>query len=143
MCKEKLQIGCLYNAHFNARITKQGGMDVQASLEVLFFNEDKNVIAYCPALDLSVAGDTVKQAKEEFAQAFYEYATYCVQNDTMEADLIAHGWICKDGQISAPSITKMLPKNPALRDIIDNKEYRKLTIRVGNRRKRSTQPAFA
>ena len=42
----------------------------------VFFAEGKYIIAYCPALDLSVAGKDEEEAKREFAQMFVEYATY-------------------------------------------------------------------
>lgn len=76
--------------HFTAQIVTQEGDALRASLEVVFFREAPYTIAYCPALDLSVAASNQKAVKAEFEQVFAEYATDCLQNNTLWEDLLAH-----------------------------------------------------
>lgn len=107
-----------------------GGVSLNTMLEVVFFREQPYTIAYCPALDISAAGNNQKQAKEEFAQVFAEYAEDCIKNNTLREDLSAHGWVIKDGTYNAPAMTQMLIGNDTLRDIVDNKDYSKQVVAI-------------
>ena len=102
--------------HFKAQVNI-GGVLVNTSLEIVFFRESPYYIAYCPALDISAAGKTQKQVKEEFAQVFAEYAEDCIKR-----------WVLQEGAYTAPTMTQMLIGNDTLRDIIDNKDYRKQMV---------------
>ncbi len=113
--------------HFKAQVNI-GGVLVNTSLEIVFFRESPYYIAYCPALDISAAGKTQKQVKEEFAQVFAEYAEDCIKRNTLREDLQAHGWVLQEGAYTAPTMTQMLIGNDTLRDIIDNKDYRKQMV---------------
>lgn len=103
---------------------------VNLSLEVYLFQEDGIDIAYCPALDISAVGDSVDNAKEEFEQILAEHLEWCVENDTLEADLINHGWKPKGQRNNylAPKTTNMLIGNELLRDVVDNKDYSKILL---------------
>lgn len=60
-------------------------------------------IAYCPELDLVGYDTTEGKAKKDFRVVLSEYLEYALQNGTLEADLISHGWRKKkDGSISGP-----------------------------------------
>ncbi len=114
--------------HFTAQIVTTGGDALHASLEVVFFREYPYTIAYCPALDLSAAASNQKEVKAEFAQVFEEYATDCLQNNTLKEDLLAHGWQLHDDTYQAPTMTQMLIGNRTLQDIVDNKTYQKQMV---------------
>ncbi|MGN0235866.1 MAG: hypothetical protein ACI4BD_06110 [Paludibacteraceae bacterium] len=127
----------MYQQNFKAIVNKSGA-SLFASLDVVFFRENETTVAYCPALDLSAYGNNQKEAKQEFAQSFYEYSSYCIDNDTLEKDLLAHGWTMKDGKLQEPAMDYMIRKNETLRDIVNNKNYRKLTIRVNKKQRPKT-----
>lgn len=116
--------------HFTARITTKDGDALHASLEVVFFREAPYTIAYCPALDLSVAAANQKAVKAEFEQVFAEYATDCLRNNTLKEDLLAHGWQLHDDTYQAPTMTQMLIGNRTLQDIVDNKNYHKQVMSI-------------
>lgn len=116
--------------HFTAQIVTKDGDVLHASLEVVFFRESPYTIAYCPALDLSAAASNQKEVKAEFAQVFEEYATDCLQNNTLKEDLLAHGWQLHNDTYQAPTMTQMLIGNRTLQDIVDNKDYQKQVMSI-------------
>lgn len=126
--------------HFTAQIVTNNGDSLCASLEVVFFREVPYTIAYCPALDLSVAAINQKEAKAEFEQVFAEYVTDCLQNNTLREDLLAHGWSLHNNTYQAPTMTRMLIGNHTLQDIVDNKDYHKQIVSIPSI---STVGAFA
>ena len=97
LCRRN-RITDMHPQHFKAIVNKSGA-SLFALLEVVFFRKDETTVAYCPALDLSAYGDNQKEAKQEFAQSFYEYSSYCIDNDTLKKDLFEHGWTMKDGKL--------------------------------------------
>lgn len=105
-----------------------GASQIKASLEVYFFEEDGVRIAYCPALNLSAYGSTIEEAKSEFAQILREHLEDCIAKNTLAADLVRHGWRKQPKEYVAPVTTDMLMGNDTLRDIINNRSYRKAII---------------
>ena len=77
---------------------------------------------------MSAAASNQKEVKAEFAQVFEEYATDCLQNNTLKEDLLAHGWQLHDDTYQAPTMTQMLIGNRTLQDIVDNKTYQKQMV---------------
>ena len=116
--------------HFNAQIAIGDEGYLKVSLDIVFFAEGKYIVAYCPALDLSVAGKDEKEAKREFAQMFVEYATDCIERKTLKDDLRAHGWKISESKYEAPTITQMLVGNEILRNIFDTKNYKKEVVSI-------------
>lgn len=116
--------------HFNAHISFGEEGSLKVSLDIIFFAEGKYIVAYCPALDLSIAGTDEEDAKKEFAQMFMEYATDCIERNTLQDDLRAHGWKLKESQYEAPTITQMLVGNEILRNIFDTKDYKKEVVNI-------------
>lgn len=114
--------------HLRAEVKVKDKVILSASLEMVFFKEDDYMIAYCPALDLSAAGRTLKEAKEEFAQVFTEHTSDCLENGTLREDLIEHGWKVDDGTYTPPSMTRILARSKTLRNIVDTKEYQKRSV---------------
>ncbi|MDR3558092.1 MAG: hypothetical protein P4L61_01025 [Candidatus Pacebacteria bacterium] len=64
----------------------------KASLPVMFLREGKQFVAYTPALDLSVAGNTFKQAQKYFAEAVTILVEECQRMGTLEEVLENLGW---------------------------------------------------
>ena len=119
--------------HLQAAI-QVANAQVKASLEVYLFEEEGTRIAYCPALNLSAYGTTLEDAKSEFAQILKEYLEDCIRQDTLIADLSAHGWKIQPKKYVAPIATDMLIANETLRDIVNNRVYRKMMLPTSWRR---------
>lgn len=69
------------------------------SVEVsVFVYKDKDYpngdmfIAYCPELDLSGYDTTNRKARKSFECVLRDYLDYAIENGTLEADLLGHGW---------------------------------------------------
>lgn len=102
---------------------------VSVTLDVYVFKDDDCFIAYSPALDLSGYGDSEEAAKSSFSIVMEQYISYCLSKRTLVKDLRAHGWkvkSLKQRKMSAPSFDMLLRSNEAFKDILENKEYRKL-----------------
>ena len=108
-------------------MTIKGRRIISASMELYSFVEDGVRIVYCPSLDLSAAGNTLTEAQREFEQIFKMHIEDCIENGTLRDDLLAHGWKQKQSVLNAPKATSVLSRNPMLRDIVNNRNYRKDT----------------
>lgn len=111
----------------NKIVNRNGGLSV--TLDVYVFIDGGAYIAYSPALDLSGYGESEEAAKESFAIVMDEYIAYGISRKTLIKDLRAHGWkvkSLKQRKMSAPPFDMLLHNNDVFRDILENKEYRKV-----------------
>ncbi len=111
----------------NKIVNRNGNLSV--ILDVYVFMDGDSYIAYSPALDLSGYGDSEEAAKESFSIVMDEYISYGVSRRTLVKDLRAHGWkvkSLKQRKMSAPSFDTLLRSNDTFKDILENKEYRKV-----------------
>lgn len=115
---------------FEAELQNGEGGKIKAGLELYVFAEESMFIIYCPALDLSAYGKTEEEAKKEFAIVFEMYINYSMNKKTLVKDLQNHGWKVKSSRqkkMKAPTTKEMLNFNSTLRDIIYNKDYKKVS----------------
>ena len=94
------------------------------------FEDSDTHIAYSPALDLSGYGTSEKDALDSFSIVLREYISYGIEKHTLVKDLRAHGWkvrSIKQRKMSAPSFDNLLNSNDTFREILLNKEYRKVS----------------
>lgn len=99
------------------------------TLDVYVFMDGGSYIAYSPALDLSGYGESEEAAKDSFAIVMDEYIAYGISRKTLIKDLRAHSWkvkSLKQRKMSAPPFDMLLHNNDVFRDILENKEYRKV-----------------
>jgi hypothetical protein len=99
-------------------------------LDVYLFMEDGAYIAYAPALDLCGYGTSEDEAKMSFDTVVKEYLAYGVERRTLVKDLRLHGWkvrSLKQRKLSSPTFDVLLNSNDMLRDILQNKDYRKVS----------------
>ncbi len=75
-----------------------------AQLPVSFFQEDDQVVAYCPVLDLSTAGDTVEEAKKNFGQASSLFFEELLKAGNLGDVLKELGWQKKQKQWQPPTL---------------------------------------
>lgn len=111
----------------NKIVNRNGSLSV--TLDVYVFMDGDSYIAYSPALDLSGYGDSEQAAKDSFSIVMDEYIAYGVSRRTLVKDLRAHGWkvrSLKQRKMSAPSFDTLLRSNDTFKDILENKEYRKI-----------------
>lgn len=111
----------------NKIVNRPGSISV--TLDVYLFRDGDIYIAYNPALDLSGYGVTEDDAKQSFEIVIEEYIQYATDNKTLVKDLRAHGWkvtSLKQRKMSAPSFDHLLRSNNVFKDILENKEYRKV-----------------
>lgn len=117
------------NMQSENKITNQGNI-IRVTLDLYLFTDDGSYIAYSPALDMSGYGKTEEEAKESFSIVLEEYVTYGLSKHTLVKDLREHGWKVrsfKQRKMSAPTFDNMLKTNVIFRDILENKEYRKVS----------------
>lgn len=111
----------------NKIISKNGALNV--TLDVYLFMDDNTFVAYSPALDLSGYGTSEQEAKESFSVVMREYIQYALSHKTLVKDLRAHGWrvkSVKQHRMAAPSFDTLIKSNSVFKDILENKEYRKV-----------------
>lgn len=61
-------------------------------LKITFYKEGEQFISYCPALDLSTAGDTFEEAKKNFEEAVAIFFEETIRRGTLEDVLLGCGW---------------------------------------------------
>jgi predicted RNase H-like HicB family nuclease len=61
-------------------------------LKIAFYKEGEQFISYCPALDLSTAGDTFEEAKKNFEEAADIFFEETIKRGTLEDVLLECGW---------------------------------------------------
>ncbi|RLD17513.1 MAG: type II toxin-antitoxin system HicB family antitoxin [Caldiserica bacterium] len=57
---------------------------VRAKLPLMFFKDGSHYIAYCPLLDLSACGYTLKEAKKNFYEVFTIFVEETLSMGTLE-----------------------------------------------------------
>lgn len=106
------------------------GRNVRVTLDVYLFMDEDAYIAYAPSLDLSGYGETEEEAMKSFSIVIEEYISYGLSRRTLIKDLKAHGWKVKSfrqRKLSAPSFDTLIQSNDMFRDILTNKDYRKVS----------------
>jgi len=65
---------------------------MQINVPVSYFKEDKSFVAYTPALDLSSAGKTLKEAEKNIAEAVSIFMEEILKHGTLDEVLSSLGW---------------------------------------------------
>lgn len=66
---------------------------VKLEIEVVFVKEDKYYVAYCPALELSSYGYTIKEAKKNFEKEIGIFIEETKKRCSLEKYLLKRGWV--------------------------------------------------
>lgn len=69
-----------------------GTEHISIEIDVFVYEEDGFQIAFCPALELSAFGETKEEAIKSFETTIKLHFEYLIENNTLEADLMEHGW---------------------------------------------------
>ena len=65
---------------------------IRAKLPVEIFKEEKQFIAYCPALDISTSADTLAKVKKMFSELVSVFFEETLKMGTLEKVLEQCGW---------------------------------------------------
>ena len=90
------------------------GHTIKMNIPIIIFEEDKNQIVYCPALDISGYGSSEAEAKESFETCLSEFFSYTLHKKTFFDVLKELGWTMKNSKhkpMMPPSMSKMLNEN--------------------------------
>ena len=86
--------------------------------------------AYCPELDLVGCGHGEEEAKESLKYVLSDYIDYTTEHNTLEDDLIAHGWRkLKSGRLVEPDYKKMV-SDGRLDNVFSMKDFSKSSLPV-------------
>ena len=96
---------------------KSEDMNYNFSVGLYIFKEGDSYIAYAPTFDLSSYAETSNEAIAAFYEAFQMHIEYCVEQNTLIADLKAHGWSVETQKVKEPSLMELL-KNSVVGKII-------------------------
>lgn len=90
------------------------------SIEFFVFVENGIYIAYCPSLDISTSAENFNEAISNFYEMFQSHMDWCITNNTLWADLSAHGWRVKKREIVPPKFSQLMRK-PEMKRLMDSR----------------------
>ena len=104
---------------------------VQVQVPVFEFKEDDVEIIYCPSIDLSGYGKTLKEAESSFGIVLGEFLDYTTTKGTLIKELKSLGWKTKahNANIKGPELAALLVSNELLKAIVNAKKNFKVTQR--------------
>lgn len=73
-------------------------------LSVTYLKEDKQFVAYSPALDLSACGKTLEEARRRFGEAALLFVEELEKKGTLEEVFVGLGWRKKDSVFIPPLV---------------------------------------
>lgn len=103
---------------------------LSASLSAYVFADGGAYVAYCPELDISAAGTDEEDAKLSLSEVLSIYFDDTIHRGTLEEDLLAHGWRKRGESVEEPTTSTLLRQRPALRSIINKREFRKIAMPI-------------
>ena len=65
---------------------------IKTNLQVSFYKEGNQFVAYCPAFDLSTCGDSFEEARRNFTEALDILISETIKMGTLEEVLLNCGW---------------------------------------------------
>lgn len=80
------------------------------NLDFIVFREGEVLIAYCPALDISTSGANYNEAISNFYEMFQLHVECCLEEGTLEKDLLSHGWKLDANAVKPPTLSKLTGK---------------------------------
>jgi len=122
----------------NKKGTAKGAISVdqhriEILLDIITFKEDDTTVVYCPPLEVYGYGSDENEAQKSFKISLAEFFRYCLNKDTLRAELKRLGWQIKRSKIKPmipPKITELLSSNENLSRIYDNFDFRKTATSV-------------
>lgn len=77
---------------------------VSTQVTVMLYEQGDNIVAYCPALDLSSYAKTEPEAVASFNEALHIFLEYCEEQGTLEQNLLACGWKLRQGYLQPEEV---------------------------------------
>lgn len=106
---------------------------IECNLPLIIFEDENNIIAYCPALDLSGYGSSESEAKKSFEITLSEYFRYTVNKKTLAEDLRKNGWTIRKNlkkEPIPPSMEELLRKNEDFSHIFNTYDFQKVNTTI-------------
>ena len=108
--------------------TVTGSMEIpphlfEYELPMLLFKDSGSMVVYCPPLDLSGYGKTIKEAEASFDTTLEIYLKETMDDNTLEEDLKSLGWNFIDNNPKPPELTKLASSNRNLKKILNKGTY--------------------
>ncbi|MCX6303300.1 MAG: hypothetical protein NTW82_14075 [Bacteroidia bacterium] len=112
-----------------------GKNKIECILPLIIFEDDNNIIAFCPALDISGYGSTEAAADESFKETLSEYFRYTVNKKTLAEDLRKLGWTIRKNlkkEPIPPTMENLLQNNEDFNRIFNTYDFQKrnTTIKI-------------
>ena len=79
---------------------------IQFNLPVSLIQEDEQIVAYTPALDISTSGKDEAEARERFGELVNMFFKDLVENGTLEEVLLDLGWQKHEMKWNPPIISQ-------------------------------------
>lgn len=95
-------------------------------IQYYVYESEGMFIAYCPALDITSTGSDFNEAVAQFHEHFQIYIEFCLEQNTLIEDLVAHGWKLDGVTISQPSFDELLMKQEFKHLLESSTEYERL-----------------
>ncbi len=120
-----------FKASGDFTVGKSGKVTVE-NLPVFVITEEKDIIYYCPVLDVSGYGYDDAEAEESLLFAIKEVFTYACNKGTFDEFMAGLGWQKRKRQkrLIPPSISDMVKSNDYLSEIMNEHDFRKKTQSV-------------
>jgi len=106
---------------------------IKCDLALIIFKDENNIIAYCPALDLSGYGSSEEEAKKSFEITLSEYFRYTVNKRTLAEDLKKNGWTIRKNlkkKPEPPTLANLLQKNEDFSRIFNTYDFQKRSATI-------------
>lgn len=110
-----------------------GRNKIECTLPLIIFEDDNNIIAFCPALDISGYGATEAAADESFKETLSEYFRYTVNKKTLAEDLRKLGWTIRKNlkkEPIPPTMENLLQNNEDFNRIFNTYDFQKRNTTV-------------
>ena len=120
------------NLQFSGRWNTPG-KSIKVNLPLILFKEDGQLIAFCPALDISGYGSSEKDAIEAFTISIGEYLLYTTNKGTLQKDLEVHGWTVRKSlrkPMIPPDMSYLLSANEEFSRVFNNHDFKKINHSV-------------
>lgn len=101
---------------------------IEVRLDVITFNEDNNVIMYCPALEITGYGADEQEAKQSFEIAIDQFFLYTTRKKSLAPELKKLGWRIrsKNKPYVPPTMSELLVNNDNFNHVFNNYSFKKM-----------------
>lgn len=97
--------------------------EVIGNLSIYEFEEDGYQYVYCPGLDITGYGNSLREAKNSLDINFKEFFEFLIKENNLDKELLKLGWKKTDHTFKIAGIQAMLSSNKQFQELLSNKKY--------------------